>query len=232
MRVNRTLFIIFLFVHQAVPYAVEVASAANTGRFESISLYRFDAAGNALMLEWNSMVDAPEKPELKSKTRARLHSAGYTAVPILLARGISKGFRLSDQSGTSMALLTAGIIAGPSAGSIYADDWDLAKRSMVLRSVSTTLIVAGYFIHRADDDLSKGVGLAMQIIGGTFLTGHALYDIIFLSAHSVDYYNMQVRLKAGMTLNSSMPAEWSEWTGNSPRSNLKQLPEFKIRLFF
>lgn len=198
---------------------------ANTGL-----LCRFCENKDSRFLNWHVQGMVPESPGFKSKSRARLYSAGYTVLPIVLARGMSNGYRLSDQSSASVLLIASGIIAGPSGGSIYADDWNLARRSIIIRSVSAAFIVSGYLIR--DHVSQEGPGLVMMVSGGLFMTGHALYDILFLSAHSVDYYNMRIRLEAGLTMNNPIPVEWREWAGFPSDSKLRKLPELAFRLHF
>lgn len=183
----------------------------------------------SLSLNGNDIVKAPQ---FKSKTRARLYSAGYTALPILLARGMSIGYRLSDQSASSLLLITSGIIVGPSGGSLYADDWNLARRSILIRSVCTAFIIAGHFARNKDNEFSEDAALVMQVSSGLFLAGHALYDIFFLSAHSVEYYNLRIRMETGLSINNSVPAEWKYWAEIPSQKDLKRLPELTVRLFF
>ncbi|MEX2632848.1 MAG: hypothetical protein WD267_02360 [Balneolales bacterium] len=168
-----------------------------------------------------------DHPELKSKTHARFHSLGYTTLPILLARAMSIGFKPSDQTGSSLLLISTGIIIGPSGGSLYADDWNLAKKSILIRSVSAGVTVSGYLLK--DAETTKYLGQVMQIAGGILLAGHALYDILILSAHSVDYYNLRVRMEAGLSMQNSIPDEWSKLSGRSIHNSL---PEITVRLLF
>lgn len=178
--------------------------------------------------EVTSRILKPEKhedvPGFKSKTRARLYSAISTTVPVALARLNARGFRPSEQSGTSILLFASGSIVGPSAGSIYADDWDLAKRSILIRSFNAAILTSGHYMKRNEDLESLGSGLMLS--GAAFLIGHALYDIFFLSAHSVEYSNAMIKIQAGLSFHE-FPLQKKEsfanaFSGNriSPVSNL------------
>ncbi len=163
-----------------------------------------------------------EKPEFKSKTRARLYSVTFTSAPLIFARLNSRGINLSDQTGTSIALLSSGILFGPSAGSIYANDWELARNGIFIRTGCSALLLAGhYFRERLEDDEGINIaGLLMQISGGVLLTASSLYDIIFNSAHSVEYHNARVRMEAGLSVHPLF------------HGNEMPLPGLKVRLSY
>lgn len=184
--------------------------------------------------EITSHILMPEKQgvgaELKSKTRARMYSAASVTVSIALARLNARGFRPSEQSGTSLLLLASGLIAGPSAGSMYADDWDLAKKSMLIRSCSATALVAGHYMRRNENLESLASGLMLS--GAAFLAGHALYDIFFLSAHSVEYYNARLKIQPGLSYHELLPEEWEQTIFSSSRNSMLLIPSLNINLFF
>jgi len=159
-------------------------------------------------------------PELKSKTRARLYSAGYTLLPLILARGFASSYRISDQSVSSSLIISSGLLIGPSAGSIYADDWSLVRRNIFIRSGSAALLVSGYIINGNQNLDDNVAGLLMQIAGGFLLTTNVLYNIIYISAHSVDYYNARIKIEAGLSYYTYLP-------GSS-----NYLPGLQVRLIF
>lgn len=167
----------------------------------------------------------------KSKTRARMYSTAATTIPVALARLNARGFHPSEQSGTSLLLLASGMIAGPSAGSFYADDWNLAQRSMLIRSSGASVLVAGYYMRDYEDIESLGSG--MMLSGAAFLVSHALYDIFFLSAHSVDYYNAKVKLQAGLSHSDLLPHAWLQtYPADAPRNSIWLIPTMSISLSF
>ena len=170
-----------------------------------------------------------DNPELKSKTRAQVYSIAATTVPLVLARLSARGPRLSEQTGTSILLFATGVILGPSAGSIYADDWELAGRSIKIRTASTAFSASGYFIRQSN--ISESLGLIMMVSGGLLLAGHALYDILFLSAHSVNYHNARLRLEAGLTYSNSRAREGKHMSSTYPQY-INLLPDLGIRLSF
>ncbi len=170
-----------------------------------------------------------ETTEKKSKSRARLYSIAATTVPMALAMLNARGYRLSEQSGTSIILISAGILVGPSAGSIYADDRALANRSILIRSASAAILVSGHFIKKNEN--LEALGLGLQFSSGLFLAGHALYDIFFLSAHSVEYHNATIRMEAGLSFFN--PVQQTVQTPDPElRINPKLLPGLGIRLSF
>ncbi len=156
-----------------------------------------------------------EIPEQKSRARARIYSVVFTTVPISLSRVASKGWALSDQSITSLFLISSGALFGPSAGSIYADDWSLARNGIYIRSACALVVLAGAVMREkyADDSHLKSVGTVAQLTGLGFLAGSALYDIIFVSVHSVDYHNVRIRLDAGISTVSSLEKPMSVHPG-------------------
>lgn len=144
---------------------------------------------------------APVNPELKSKKTARIYSAVFTAAPIALSRIASNGWKLSDQSITSMFLISAGVVLGPSAGSIYANDWNITKNGIISRTASLGLVVGGSLLREqyTDDNHIRSIGSVMQITGLVVFAGSAIYDIVRVSAHSVEYHNARVRLETGFS---------------------------------
>jgi hypothetical protein len=160
--------------------------------------------------------------ELKSRSTARMYSAVFTTVPIGLSRFASNGWQLSDQSITSMFLIASGAIFGPSAGSIYAEDWGIIRNGVISRSLSMSLIVTGSILnekHSNDNHLSS-LGRVFQISGLVFFAGSALYDAIIVSAHSVDYYNASIRMGVGTSAVSKFHDEWNIY------------PDFRVQFFF
>ena len=159
---------------------------------------------------------------LKSRSRARMLSAVFTTVPIGLSRFASKGWELSDQSITSMFLIASGAIMGPSAGSIYADDWGIIRNGVITRSLSMSLVVAGSILteNHADDNHLLSVGRTLQITGLVFFTGSVLYDTIVVSAHSVDYHNANIRMGVGASTVGTLLNEYTVY------------PDFRINYFF
>lgn len=179
--------------------------------------------------EW--LLHTPEEvPEFKSKLRARLYSAAATTIPLALARFNARGYRISEQTGTSIVLISSGILVGPSAGSIYADDWTLAKRSILVRSASAAVMISGHFMR--DNEDTEVLGSSLLISSGLLLAGHALYDMMFLSAHSVDYHNAGIRLGAGLSFHNPIPQAWKRMSGNTVQRYPDLLPGLNIRLFF
>ncbi len=171
-----------------------------------------------------------EVPEFKSKSLARLHSVAFTTIPLALARLNSRGYRLPEQSGTSILLIIPAVIVGPSAGSIYSDDWPLARRSIIIRSSTFSMLVSGYFIRQNED--FEALGLSLLVSSGLLLAFHSLYDIIFLSSHSVDYYNARIRMETGLTIHNLIPQEWEQMSAHQAQKNVNPLPSLNIRLFF
>lgn len=170
-------------------------------------------------------VDAPgqfETAELKSRSKARMYSAVFTTVPIGLSRIASNGWELSDQSITSMFLIASGAIMGPSAGSIYADDWGIIRNGVITRSLSMSLVVAGSILteNHADDNHLLSVGRTLQITGLVFFTGSVLYDTIVVSAHSVDYHNANIRMGVGASTVGTLLNDYTVY------------PDFRINYFF
>ena len=153
--------------------------------------------------------DSPDHQELKSKKTARIYSVVFTAVPIALSRVASHGWKLSDQSITSMFLISSGTIFGPAAGSIYADDWSITRNGIISRTASLGLMVGGSFLREQyeDDKHRNSVGSVMLITGLVVFTGSAVYDIFRVSAHSVDYYNARVRVRTGVSQISGLQYE-------------------------
>jgi len=133
----------------------------------------------------------------RSKTRARMYSAAAICIPTAFAIVTSRGYQLSKPTGSSILMMASGWLVGPSAGSIYADDWQLARRSMAIRTIGAVVMISGYVLSENGPD--SDAGQIMQIAGAGFLAGHALYDAIVLSAHSVDYYNLTLKIEAGIS---------------------------------
>ncbi len=111
---------------------------------------------------------------------------------------------------------------GPSAGSIYADDWGIIRNGVITRSLSTSLVVAGSILreNHADDNHLLSIGRVLQLTGLVFFAGSTLYDTIVVSAHSVDYHNANVRIGVGA---STIGPVFNQFT---------VYPDFRINLFF
>lgn len=214
--------ILFSFVHISVPSG----SMAFISETDSLSLCCGREGFTTNISERETKENALKK---KSKSRARWYSVAATTVPMALARLNARGYRLSEQSGTSIILISSGILVGPSAGSIYADDWALANRSMLIRSVSAAILVSGYYIKKNEN--LEALGLSLQLSSGLLLAGHALYDIIFLTAHSVEYHNARIRMETGLSF--FKPEQQTVVTPDREiRRSPKLLPGLGIRLFF
>lgn len=153
--------------------------------------------------------DSPDHLELKSKKAARIYSVVFTAAPLALSRVASHGWKLSDQSITSMFLISAGTTFGPAAGSIYAEDWSIIRNGIISRTASLGLMVGGSYLREQyeDDKHRNSIGSVMLITGLVIFTGSAVYDIFRVSAHSVDYYNARVRLRTGVSQISGLQEE-------------------------
>jgi hypothetical protein len=193
--------------------------------FACVTLYENVTAHEACSDAAFPLINGPnqyEPVELKSRPMARIYSAVFTTVPIGLSRFASKGWKLSDQSITSMFLLTSGAIFGPSAGSIYADDWGIIRNGIISRSLSMSLMVGGSVLreNHADDNHLLSIGRVLQLTGLVFFAGSAIYDTIVVSAHSVDYHNATIRMGVGA---SSVGTRHHEMT---------VYPDFRIHLFF
>ncbi len=133
----------------------------------------------------------------RSKTRARLYSVAAIGIPTAFAIVTSRGYQLSRPTGSSILMMATGWLIGPSTGSIYADDWQLARRSMAIRAIGAAVIISGYVLSENGPDIDTG--RLMQIAGAGFLAGHAIYDTIVLSAHSVEYHNLTLKIEAGIS---------------------------------
>ncbi|MBP3193978.1 hypothetical protein [Natronogracilivirga saccharolytica] len=157
---------------------------------------------------------------LKSKSRARIHSLVFTAAPVGLSRVASTGWKLSDQSIASMILFASGSVIGPSAGSIYANDWGIIGTGVIIRSLSLAFLVTGSFLNEYDDQHLQGIGRVMQLGGLAFHVGRATYDIFIVSAHSVEYHNAKVKMGIGV---SSL---------RSFEKNATKYPELQIQVPF
>lgn len=163
-----------------------------------------------------------EATDFKSKSNARMYSAVFTSVPIGMSRIASNGWKLSDQSITSMFLLVSGSIMGPSAGSIYADDWSIIRNGVITRSLSLALVITGSILneqHNNADNLLI-LGRVLRFTGLGIFAGSAFYDTIFVSAHSVEYQNARIRMEMGA---SSI---------NTVKFGITAYPDIRVHLFF
>ena len=163
-----------------------------------------------------------ETPDLKSKSKARMYSVVFTTVPIGLSRIASNGWKLSDQSITSMFLIVSGSVMGPSAGSIYADDWGIIRNGVITRSLSLALIITGSILNEqhSNDDHLLNLGRVLQFTGLGFFAGSALYDTIFVSAHSIEYHNARVRMEMGAS------------TIGTQQDGMTAYPDLRVHFFF
>ncbi|TVQ66333.1 MAG: hypothetical protein EA363_13075 [Balneolaceae bacterium] len=111
---------------------------------------------------------------------------------------------------------------GPSAGSIYADDWGIIRNGVITRTLSMSLVVTGSILseNHADDNHLLSVGRVLQVTGLVFFTGSALYDTIVVSAHSVDYHNANIRMGVGASTVRTLHNEWTAY------------PDFRIHFYF
>jgi hypothetical protein len=82
--------------------------------------------------------ERPVDLKYKNKTAAQLYSLGFTAGAVMFAASFD-----ADYSGLPALL---GIIAGPSAGSVYAHDWTRAVQGALIRSGSLAMIVVGTYL--------------------------------------------------------------------------------------
>lgn len=97
------------------------------------------------------------------------------------------GHAVLISAGTSVVLMPVaglGIIVGPGAGSIYADDWQRAKLGIGIRSASL-ILVAGIALSGSK---TKNEVIVMNG-AGIVLFGSALFDIFYTSVKSVNEYN-------------------------------------------
>jgi len=190
-----------------------------------ITLFDYTSAKRTFYATSVRIIDVPgqsETADLKSRSKARMYSAVFTTVPIGLSRVASKGWKLSDQSITSMFLIASGAIMGPAAGSIYAEDWAIIRNGVITRSLSMSLAVTGSMLRENDsnDNHLLTVGRVLQLTGLVFFAGSALYDTIIVSAHSVDYHNANIRMGVGASTVATLHNEWTVY------------PDFRIHYFF
>jgi hypothetical protein len=117
------------------------------------------------VVEYEIMFDQfPDSVQLKKPGHAVLISAGATIV--------------------LMPVAGMGIIVGPGAGSVYADDWKRAKTGIGIRSVSL-ILVAGIALSGSKTRNEK----ILMNSAGIVLFGSALFDIFYTSVKSVNEYN-------------------------------------------
>ena len=228
MKINQLLiFFLAILLFTLVHFSVPNGSAASISGTASMPVCCADDEFHPNIAETGTKENAAEK---KSKSRARLYSLAATTVPLALAMLNARGYRMSEQSGTSIIMISSGILIGPSAGSIYADDWTLAKQNILIRSFCAALLVSGHFIKRHGN--SRSLGQSLQISSGLLLAGHALYDTIFLSAHSVEYHNARIRMEAGLSFVDPVPQTLTRRSDPEIHTTPKLLPGLGIRLLF
>ena len=111
---------------------------------------------------------------------------------------------------------------GPSAGSLYADDWGIIRNGVITRSLSLALVITGSILNEqnGDDDQMLNLGRVLQLTGLGFFAGSALYDTIFVSAHSVEYHNARIRMEMGAS------------TVGTHQYGMTAYPDLRMHFFF
>jgi hypothetical protein len=109
---------------------------------------------------------------------AELLSLTATLVPIAVAAGLlatGEGGRENIRFSLSMALLGAGAVFGPSIGKFYAKDPGEATLTILLRGVTTSVLLAGVGVKTRKPD-QETLGTALIVAGGVPTGLVALYD--------------------------------------------------------
>jgi len=152
--------------------------------------------------------------DLKDPSRARLLSTTATLVPLAVAGAVATIPRGRSQARdvVSGILATAGLLAGPSAGSIYADNWSRARRGMLIRTGGGALALAGVTVLAASafgggDDRMGVAGHLVFGSGAAVVVGSAVYDIVRSSVRSVEEHNEAVRTSRSVSVTPWMPGE-------------------------
>ena len=153
----------------------------------------------------NYLDSETELPSEKSEYVALAWSFGSATIPTLPAVLFEPNF------GT-ITLFVAGILAGPSAGSLYAEDWTRAGQGMLIRGTGAGVAVIGAYVGgiRIFDD-PESVGQIILFLGLGVVAGSALYDIFGTSVQSVEDYNDQLRGEQSISI---MP--WFDSETHSP----------------
>jgi hypothetical protein len=154
------------------------------------------------------LFDFENDMQRKSVSHARWNAIGFTFVPIFLGSVIypsgsdEDGSEFREIAGSIMVL--GGIVIGPSAGSIYADDWRRATYGMIIRSGGILVASAGVgaLISGAlgSDDSVAGLGVVLFAGGLAVTAGSMIYDIILSSQRSVEDYNRRHQGRAELSV--------------------------------
>lgn len=174
------------------------------GICEDLAVAQYRVDDSAPDLNYNSTVE-PES-EFKTVKMARFRSIGYTLGTLVLGSSLVYSTDGGESSfvGTAGGLIAlGGFIVGPSAGSIYADDWSRTIRGIIIRSGAfVTAAVGAVFVLDVafgGNGSSGELGMIM-VIGGTITgVGSMLYDTFFSSRNSVEEYNQRAKLRHGKT---------------------------------
>ena len=138
-----------------------------------------------------------EQNQLKSENTALLSSLAATAIPVALGGTLLFG----NSAEAGLALVSMGIILGPSTGHFYANHKGRGFAGIATRIV----IVAGatgigcIMDKDAHPDVSGLAILGMMIIGGAISSLHGIYDIC-TAPSSVRNYNESLKNKTSLML--------------------------------
>lgn len=176
--------------------------------FHQTASCQTDAAANAFLKSADNVYgtsfydfDQDGSDEFKSKSRGVLYGLASTALPAGL------GALVDGDAGA--ALIAIGVIAGPSAGIVYAGDYGRAGKGLGIRTAGAGIATVGaliYLLESLEVEGNQPVGNFL-IAGGLSLTGmSALYDIFIASPKAVERYNEKLE-KDEIELNPWMNPE-------------------------
>jgi len=152
--------------------------------------------------------------DLKDRSRARLLSTTATLVPLAVAGAVATVPRGRSQARdvVSGVLATGGLLVGPSAGSIYADDGSRARRGMLIRTGGGVMALLGVTVLAASafgggGDGMGAVGYLVFGSGAAVVVGSAAYDIVRSSVRSVEEHNQVVQASQAVSVAPWMPQD-------------------------
>lgn len=103
-----------------------------------------------------------------------------------------------------------GIFVAPSAGSLYAKNFNRFRRNLLWRgAIGGTLLFIGQQTGGYDVRRGRGGGELFVVLGVGFILGHSIYDIFRGSRHSVEKYNEALDNNSSLSLTPWVSPEFN-----------------------
>ncbi len=123
----------------------------------------------------------PEASAAPDPAIASALSASATLVPLSVTLGLwstGRGTREGLRFDIGMVALGAGVVVGPSVGQIYASGGVDAVVTFLIRSVTSSVMLAGVGLKLRGDDERQGLATALTALGAVPTGLLAIYDIV------------------------------------------------------